>query len=1431
MTMESQRDMIVGTRSPDRDDLAVSAEEIPASLDPAAPSADGPHADLMEDRDLAAAGSEPQEDRPPAVESAAEEEAAEAEVREGDVAPVLEPEPGPVAGLPDPKPPAPPSDPDKKDPKPSLFEWIEIQTGTIRKIESVFVPPPDYAGVLARCGRETSEERVILVRGPRHTGRFTCAVHLALDLQRRRPERRLKLYRRGEGKSLSLVDLAGREQIQTGTVCLVEDVFDQGVGEADFAERFLDIINTALSEREAFLVLTSLDEGQPDVGAAKLHTIRTDGVDLARVLAAHLRWYQGDTGTSRLAPAVADRAQEMGLALIGLLKTPLRVDQFCRKLCEQRLSPRRIDPQDPAWAEAIRKVAERVGRDDPHLALRRFRQLSDNARLFALLVGLFRGVHRRDVEVIFADQVQRLKADGLKLDDIRQVGIEDLIETIQAREAAGGTLQFIEPEFEAEVARQLGNYHPLLWSVVASLWEDVDRFKAPKHWGFRVMLGAAIGRVGVHYPEKLAQELTPIAGADHGGIASVAAYALQEIARLGREHDRLLVDELLRPWAESGEPNLMWTAAGAIWRVYEPLAQEAAGPPDTGPRKQAGRVLAQLSELLTGLAGRHDRFSDAARRRLADRLLAEDPDCARRRPPITRYDHLFTLPPRERVPIQQWLREALDAVVQERIEYNRTAIIRAIVEIHRQQPQAAVALLCQWLSAGVAPEQDAEEPRREDGPETGAGESPGEGGPETGAEKPPSDGEPEADATAAELTPEQTNLRRLGEDAAAELFLAHRNPDPLLRDRHEPLLQLVSRLLGTRQETVDQMLATLETWLKDDVWRRTVQAELLRALNRARKARRRKMIRVLSGAWLRSKRPEIRAVAQGLIARARILDGAPVDLPGQGAGVLLLDASAEARQDRVAADAGFEAFHHLQPQVDLWVGNLGQVRPVATPGAGLVPEGLLVGHDQPRLLLPALEGLDPARVHYVLVLNAEEALDGPDAAEGPWGERLVPIPLQITRAPAPSELEDLPPVLRVAYQYLSGQVRRWETEQVVEMASLVADSLLGAGLAGRSAAHGWEALRGALPEGTGPEPRAVRAALEALVGRLDEPAEPASGPDPARVIAFGVQWLAAADLAEAVRLLADWLAGPAEDPRTLMALACSRRLFLAQVEPALRALAQKRPGPAAEPFGRLLELGPLWAKLDDWPLVRALLDLVRGCAGDPAWVERVGRGADGPSPELVRMLQKLRPRFVVAARKRLARWAQPREDLGETAAPPAAARLADWLGLRLRFGRRKGLGPLPEGHAYGVLIVDPGRPGSGERDRLRKLAAGLFKKLNGDGPGTLRVVAFRVGERLPAAVSGERPTPEALVPAELPAPARVVGPILEGLPAAQVRFVLLLAARPPADGDDWIPDWEAKGLVYSGAAGERPRWAPGWEFIPRQTDEEDEILRRLKNRP
>jgi len=1177
----------------------------------------------------------------------------------------------------------------------------QLPPGALNRTQAVFVP---WTGLEERCAQlRTLPRRFIVVAGEPGVGRFTAGVWMGLRLLggSERPRIVVPLPTHLTGPDLCAW-LESSER-QKRTVYVLRQPLGSEFTFGTLTHELLQQMGERLEgELDSWLIMTAkADQGgdlEPPGELVRVPPLSPDRLRL--VLDKHLDWLRDcEPGWGLGSSEDRLRGPIDSLIATGKLTTSPQVARFLGKL--PGLLAQGLPEGDDELALRLAGLARNVAGE---VTQAWFARLTPNEQFMALLVEAFRGIPRSGIENLYCREAERLSREGDLLADPRRFGFDDLYRQINVQVAAQvfevktgerievQYLEFADDRYRREALRQMRSRHHLLWGVVRSVIAEVlkavaEVWQAPQ----RQALGEVIARLGIHRPEDLEGVLAQLAEDPSGTIASVPGYILRGVCLLD-EPDYRLVHGLLEKWVK--EPDHVWAATAALWRVYAELAGAAGAPrPNPARRSDADRLMRDLEKLATEVASS---------------------------------DFMESLPSEE-----------------------ADFLSYAVARMFQAAPEAVGRLVQSWLAAG--------------------------------------------------------GLRaKAGRRAARRLYVAHTELESLDEPRFRALLELVGSVLPLDRELVDTVLGVLLQWTQREDWQAALAGSLLTACNRARDGERDLLRRAMATLWLRAHQAKAREIARAVIGRARLMDGVPTDLPGAGRASLLVDASEAARENDTADRLTQELFEFFGSQVDLGVAQLGNRRALCEPGGKLEVEALPARRSAARIVMPWIEQLLPRHrpeamspgLHFVFVVHWEGLVDGEDV-QGTTDFPVVSMPVPVHHleegdaAAHPDSTRTVPFYLRPladAVLQLLQRLTREENERRSEVLLSHADPVLSACLSRALAERTpecWWALLAASSERLAAATAAAEdrwtaagAALDALVGRLDEVPSDPSGPDPMRIALGLVQWMAATDLPQTVRRLCDWMRLESRNPRGNFAAAAATmllRIHFSRMLPVPGAAAQAAPPVGA--FLPLLDLAPALARRRSALGMRVLLSALRCWLGNAAWAAALLR-----HPSLLRAVDASPRR----QREQMAKWldfwtAEPIEALGEKRVPEAAGALR----LRLKWAvATRSMAQVALGPTVVILVHHSGHEGA--RKRLGEIAwrlYGLAESQRKPGGNLPQFVFVRAGCRHPLAVTGEGAAREAFRLG--PHATGILAPTVEQLrPLADL--MLVLADGGLVDAEDWL---------------------------------------------
>jgi hypothetical protein len=446
-----------------------------------------------------------------------------------------------------------------------------IPLAAVERLTAIFPIPKaaDYQRALKRA--QLKGDRIFIVHGSEGSGKLTCAVNLAFDLQgSSAASSRICLYQRRVEEVRFLFEAMQSEEIPEGSVVIIEDVFDRNVARRELENPEIETVKETLGDRGLFLILTTeLDHA--GLGAFPVPKISTRRLDLKKITLSHLKYAQKRAKGNSEKKSIEDAmkwVESRWSDLSGLLHSPREVEQLCEKITNN-------PPLDEA--DFIKLVEQSVIAGK--VSFRNwFGRLRSNEKLFSMLVYLCPGTEYPFLAEIYERAVRFLRSEGLSwFSDPRRLGSEDLLKAIEGEEI-GGFIDFKERSFKEEVCAQTQNWSHLLWSIITNFVTGIDPDVGWTNPQLRKALGAFMGRLSVHGGMSFDGALNRLAGHPSRRISVIVGYSLEEAVARHPETQTGLALRKLSEWIESDEPNSMWAACAAIRKVYASTRILASDP-------------------------------------------------------------------------------------------------------------------------------------------------------------------------------------------------------------------------------------------------------------------------------------------------------------------------------------------------------------------------------------------------------------------------------------------------------------------------------------------------------------------------------------------------------------------------------------------------------------------------------------------------------------------------------------------------------------------------------------------------------------------------------------------------------------------------------------------------------------------------------------
>jgi hypothetical protein len=449
-------------------------------------------------------------------------------------------------------------------------KFEEIDQKTIEQAVEVFIEPPEYP-------RNVPSGRTLIVSGEPHSGRFCCSVVLAATIQARGEASSILKYNRQEHEVEPLVQSVS--SLEPGSILILEDAFKNNRLSEREVSTDLVLLNTALSARRSFIVLTTTCENLK----TSAPNISTKGLQISKVFESHFRRFLAKHRQAYETSIESIRSQSDNL--IDLLIKPAHVDLFFRLAHEEKPSSRRD----------ILRIAHAAAQGGGQELRKWFSDLPPHVKLLGSLAHLLEGVADEIVERTFVESVSALRAQNFEwIADARELGLKDAWSLLRS----GTRVHDDETSIREELEWQIENRRILAWSVIQRVAASVHE---SRFWredqGARRVLGAAVGRLGsLDEPRfRAIQDLWAhsrniLADEPNNSMGTLPGYAFVKRLKDDPKRGSIGVLRILTDWIDSRDPDLMWSAGASIWLLYWAVLSINEIEPDEAERMNRGLI-------------------------------------------------------------------------------------------------------------------------------------------------------------------------------------------------------------------------------------------------------------------------------------------------------------------------------------------------------------------------------------------------------------------------------------------------------------------------------------------------------------------------------------------------------------------------------------------------------------------------------------------------------------------------------------------------------------------------------------------------------------------------------------------------------------------------------------------------------------------------
>jgi hypothetical protein len=427
------------------------------------------------------------------------------------------------------------------------FRWKELGE-TLGKIGKVLI-----ASSRLVIPASFEPQRIIIVDGSVHTGRYSLALHLARQLV----SDNRKAYSLQCTANSSIFDFLFNDLVPKSGVFILRNAFDNSAQILkDLLESATDIFQL-LEEQDAVLILTTHNPVSYPPEILTIHSVQLSTDELVDVFTRHI-----SSHIYKIADNLVAEFQDRKFLgeLVSILKTPSNINRLISALAREPNITGNI-------RSLVREKAEGIGKAEVNLEAW-FQKMEERERYFAFTVMLFPDLSVEDLFRRFVTDNSILRESKFNLGLALDLNFSQYMENTHCRVSEWGNIEFEEPKFLSDVASQ---YHENYFFHFGKLYElyshEVITHSSKDDIPTRLAYCHALGEMGKTGFKQLSQVLAIWGKSNQNSIRAATGYALQQVCTDTSQTGN--VEELLLSWAqEDQKPGLRWTAIAAGERLY-----------------------------------------------------------------------------------------------------------------------------------------------------------------------------------------------------------------------------------------------------------------------------------------------------------------------------------------------------------------------------------------------------------------------------------------------------------------------------------------------------------------------------------------------------------------------------------------------------------------------------------------------------------------------------------------------------------------------------------------------------------------------------------------------------------------------------------------------------------------------------------------------
>lgn len=430
------------------------------------------------------------------------------------------------------------------------FKWLETNSERIEKNKQVFVE-----GSAIKKPTTTENQRVVVINGEVHTGRYSLALNIAEDVAK---SSETKIFTLQCFVKTSLFAILLDKNLPGNSVFIIRNALnDPGIMVRELQESLSDI-KGLLKQNNSYLILTN---DQEDLEFPKdVYLIPDTGIkqsDLIKIFNTHLSFLE--SGLDKKLVSYLKKNKKTIHELIDILKRPYYIDDFFKSLVDFQYDEEHIDT-------TLLDQAKRINKPDVQLNIW-FEGLTDIEKYFAFNISLFPDLRRVELVKRFTTDINKLRQNKSNLAHVADLGFQDYLRNTASRLTDWDTVEFEDTKVMAFVLAQLrSNFFFHYWNLREEYAEEIKGNADKQGIETRISYSRALGELGKSDFDGLENILLSLGVSEITSIRASIGYCLKQVCTDASYKGN--VEKLLHNWSQDSNQKLRWTAIAIGEKLY-----------------------------------------------------------------------------------------------------------------------------------------------------------------------------------------------------------------------------------------------------------------------------------------------------------------------------------------------------------------------------------------------------------------------------------------------------------------------------------------------------------------------------------------------------------------------------------------------------------------------------------------------------------------------------------------------------------------------------------------------------------------------------------------------------------------------------------------------------------------------------------------------